>query len=206
MNLYNVKNIKDLPQLEQILPGNFMVVENFNGTNKLDFDDFVIGPRNTSFANQVFNDILSLSSYSVSLSSTVTSQVTSLSTSTFTSLSTLNSQIPYLSGLMSGNNNAGNSNARIGLIKMYKTTFTLLANSTIRTIGFALPTDIGLPLQNSDIQICPRNAYNVSLLYAWDITDVRVDAGNTTTYTVTLTTNTTDVGLDRSFDMTVSTI
>lgn len=69
MNLYNVKNIKDLPQLEQILPGNFIVVENFTGTNKLDFDDFVIGPRNTSFANQVFNDIITLSSYSVSLSS-----------------------------------------------------------------------------------------------------------------------------------------
>lgn len=83
MNLYNVKNIKDLPQLEQILPGNFLVVENFTGTNKLDFDDFVIGPRNTSFANQVFNDILSLSSYSVALTASdmrQMSMINSLST------------------------------------------------------------------------------------------------------------------------------
>ena len=41
MNNYNITNIKDLPQLEQILDGNFLVVENATGTNKLDFGDFV---------------------------------------------------------------------------------------------------------------------------------------------------------------------
>lgn len=80
MNLYNVKNIKDLPQLEQILPGNFIVVENFTGTNKLDFEDFVVGPRNTSFANQVFNDILQLSANVIMLSSYDTVLLTTVNT------------------------------------------------------------------------------------------------------------------------------
>ena len=49
MNLYNTTNIKALPPVEQILPGNFLVVEDTVGTKKLNFNDFVIGPNNTSF-------------------------------------------------------------------------------------------------------------------------------------------------------------
>lgn len=205
MNLYNIKNIKDLPQLEQILPGNFMVVENFNGTNKLDFDDFVIGPRNTSFANQVFNDILSLSSYSISLSSTVTSQVTSLCASTSTLTSTLSSQVQYLSGQMSGVNNVDTTSTVIGLIKISKSSILVSTNSVTGSAEFTMPTPL-TNLQNSDIVIRPSNVYSVSLLYAFNITSTVINNDNTTTYTVTLTTNTVDVSEERYFDMTVFTV
>ena len=100
MNLYNIKNIKDLPQLEQILPGNFLIVENPTGTNKLDFDDFVIGPRNTSFANQVFNDVTTLSTYAISLSSydgQIVSMVRSASALNQTFIRVLSTRIEVLS-------------------------------------------------------------------------------------------------------------
>lgn len=72
-DLYNTVNLKDLPQLEQILPGNFIVVENTAGTNKLDFSDFVIGPSNTSFYTPLANNIVSLSSSTLQLSANLAS-------------------------------------------------------------------------------------------------------------------------------------
>lgn len=62
MNLYNTTNIKSLPPVEQILPGNFIVVEDNVGTKKLDFIDFVIGPNNTSFYNPLDTRLKNLSS------------------------------------------------------------------------------------------------------------------------------------------------
>ena len=65
MNNFNTINVKELPQLEQILAGNYLIVENNAGTNKLDFSDFVIGPQNTSFYNGIANDIVALSAQTV---------------------------------------------------------------------------------------------------------------------------------------------
>lgn len=62
MNTYNVTNIKDLPGVDQILDGDFLIVENPNGTSKIDFKDFVIGPSNTSFYTPLATDVLTLSS------------------------------------------------------------------------------------------------------------------------------------------------
>lgn len=62
MAVFNTINVKDLPQLEEIIEGNFIIVENEFGSNILDFKDFVIGPNNASF----YNSITLLSAYSVS--------------------------------------------------------------------------------------------------------------------------------------------
>jgi hypothetical protein len=67
-NLHNSINVKDLPSLEQILAGNYLIVENVNGTNKLDFADFVVGPSNTSFYTSIANDIRSISAREIVLS------------------------------------------------------------------------------------------------------------------------------------------
>jgi len=61
MNSYNVTNIKDLPGVDQILNGDYLVVENPNGTSKIDFKDFVVGPSNTSFYTPLATDVLTLS-------------------------------------------------------------------------------------------------------------------------------------------------
>ena len=71
MNLYNTTNIKALPPVEQILPGNFLVVEDTVGTKKLNFNDFVIGPNNTSFYSPLDTRIKTLSTQVMSLSTTV---------------------------------------------------------------------------------------------------------------------------------------
>jgi hypothetical protein len=83
MNLYNTTNIKALPPVEQILPGNFLVVEDTVGTKKLNFSDFVIGPTNTSFytpldtrIKTLSTSVISLSSETISLSSNLNSVFT----------------------------------------------------------------------------------------------------------------------------------
>lgn len=97
MNLYNVKNIKDLPQLEQILPGNYLVVENFTGTNKIDFNDFVIGPRNTSFYNFLATDILAISSLTVNNTTALRSASAQLKSEIKTLNDTVTSTVEFFS-------------------------------------------------------------------------------------------------------------
>jgi hypothetical protein len=77
-NNYNSTNIKNLPQIDQIIDTDFLVVENYSGTNKLRFKDFVISPNNTSFYSSLRVDILSLSSYNNNLNT----NLISLSTNT----------------------------------------------------------------------------------------------------------------------------
>lgn len=204
MNLYNVKNIKDLPQLEQILPGNYLVVENFTGTSKLDFDDFVIGPRNTSFANQVFNDILALSAYSLY---TVSSQISSISASTLSAINTFTAQITSLSGQTLNNNFIENTELRQGLIKMGKKTILIDANSQLGSVSMILPLNLTMPLQNSDINVAPTSINPIGMDYIWYISNTVINTGsNTATYTITISTNTIGNNVDREFGITVITI
>lgn len=89
MENYNTTNIKDLPSVDQILDGDFLVVENPNGTSKIDFKDFVIGPNNTSFYTPLANDVLTLSGNVIAN----TNLVTSISSSTSTSISAISSVV-----------------------------------------------------------------------------------------------------------------
>ena len=84
MSIYNTTNVKDLPQLEEVINGNFLIIENQLGTNIIDFKNFVIGPDNASF----YNTIISLSTYSVSMSGTVNSGFRSLTAFTLSAINT----------------------------------------------------------------------------------------------------------------------
>lgn len=84
MSLYNTKNVKELPQLEEIIEGDFIIVENDLGTHILDFKDFVVGPNNTSF----YNTIVSLCSRSISMSATVDAKNQALSSNIITQVNT----------------------------------------------------------------------------------------------------------------------
>lgn len=46
-------NIKDLPQIFNIADGNFLVVENEQGTNIIDFKDIIISPEQTTFSTSL---------------------------------------------------------------------------------------------------------------------------------------------------------
>lgn len=84
MSLYNTKNVKELPQLEEIIEGDYLLVENDLGTHILDFKDFVIGPSNASF----YNTIVSLCSRSISMSATVDAKNQALSSTIITQVNT----------------------------------------------------------------------------------------------------------------------
>jgi hypothetical protein len=67
----NTVNIKQLPLKEEIIPGNFLIVEDTEGSKILDFKNFVIGPNNTSFYNSLVTNIRAVSTYSTSLCSNI---------------------------------------------------------------------------------------------------------------------------------------
>lgn len=201
MNLYNVKNIKDLPQLEQILPGNFIVVENNTGTNKLDFSDLVIGPNNTSFANTVFNNIVALSSNY----ETINSQITALSSSNDllnNSVSSLSSEI--FNGIIT--TNIDDTKIFYGIAKTLKTSFTIPSLSSYYLHSFIMPNTISA-LSSSDIFIVPQDFYSINLAYYWKLSAGYLTNGdNTNTYFLEISTNESAKDIDRSFDLTVTSI
>lgn len=93
----NVVNIKTLPRIEEIVDGNLLIVENEQGTNTIDFVNFVVGPNNVSFYTQITN----LSSQIVSLSSSTTTLINNLSTTTNQQLTALDARITSLSTTVS---------------------------------------------------------------------------------------------------------
>ena len=80
----NTVNIKNLPKIEEIIPGNFFIVEDAEGSKILDFRDFVIGPDNTSFYNSLVTNIRAVSTYNQSLCATINSNLTQVSRQTNT--------------------------------------------------------------------------------------------------------------------------
>jgi hypothetical protein len=64
----NILNVKDLPQAQEVLPGDFIILEDNTGTKIVDFRNFVVGPRNTSFYNALVTNINTVSTYGIRLS------------------------------------------------------------------------------------------------------------------------------------------
>ncbi|NBP04215.1 MAG: hypothetical protein EBU90_29825 [Proteobacteria bacterium] len=80
-------NIKELPVLEQVVPGNLLIIETDTGTNILDFENFIITPSNTTFYGEVLTNSTNISNLSVQeandyqlLSTTINSVSTDLAT------------------------------------------------------------------------------------------------------------------------------
>ena len=67
----NVKTIKELPRVEEVLSENLLIIEDQQGTKSLEFVNFIVGPRNVSFYNPMVTNIRSLCTYCTSLCSTL---------------------------------------------------------------------------------------------------------------------------------------
>jgi hypothetical protein len=177
----NVVNIKGLPRVEEIVEGNLLIVENEQGTNTLDFVNFVIGPNNTSFYNEISN----LSAVVVSLSASTTSLVLDLSASSNSSISsletTLNNRIDSLSATVSVAISgyfytAGKTTFNVGA-----TTSTLI--SILKPAVFNIEAnDITLTLGSSGFPT-PLSGFPVPYLFDYDI----VNTGTGTTFFIRLT-------------------
>lgn len=96
MAIYNNVNIKDLNQIEEITDSNFLIVENEQGTNILDFKNFVVGPNNVSFYSNLVSlssNVNSLSSQSSTDKTDLTTRINSVSTQSSTDLVTTSANI-----------------------------------------------------------------------------------------------------------------
>jgi hypothetical protein len=189
MALYNTVDIKQLPQLEEVVNGNYLIVENDSGTNILDFVDFIVGPDNVSF----YNVVESLSTRSVSMSATVDSKIQALSSDYYT-------RIKEASAFNLTTTQTVSSNI-ISIIKSVSSTaypnifysypdndIVINVGNSIGTTTFSSPIDT---IKLSDVNIIPSNfssasaAWFISLAYVSNINYPEMPY----TYTLTLETN-----------------
>ena len=83
-----IYNVRELPEIFTVADGDLLIIETENGTNILDFENFVIGPDNTTFGSTLSTnttDIAALSSSFDTLSSSLDSSIAALSSSVITS-------------------------------------------------------------------------------------------------------------------------
>ena len=178
MAIYNTTNVKDLPKLEEVVNGNYLIIENEFGTNIIDFKNFVIGPDNASF----YSTIVSLSSYSVSMSATVDTKFQILTAATLsainTKVATLTSNYPRY-------------------FEVYPTTITVAAGNKGASVNFN--SELSNILIN-DVNIVPTNMHAASSLYFASLGQV-VNPGNPPSpspYTYTIRVSTVNAPADNA--------
>lgn len=81
-------NIKELPVVEQINSGDFLIVETDTGTNILDFENFIVLPDNTTFYGEIVLNATNIGTLSTSIQALSTSLIPSVSTSLLTTIRT----------------------------------------------------------------------------------------------------------------------
>lgn len=181
MSLYNTTSIKELSQLEEIVEGNYIIVENEQGTYILDFADFVVGPNNVSF----FNVITNLSAKQISLSASVDTSLQTLSTNVLSAVNTVVSN----------------------LTANYPRYFEVYPNPIIVPNGtYSGKQDFNSELGNiapSDINVIPTNMAASQMRWALILTSVQ-NPGNPPsptpyTYTITISSDIPVVGDDAVF-------
>lgn len=96
MATFNTINIYELNQIEEVIPGNYLIVQNENGTNIIDFKNFVVGPDNVSWYTTFTSTCAQLTTTVNSLCNTTTFYVNDLNSKTSflsSSYTTLNNAI-----------------------------------------------------------------------------------------------------------------
>lgn len=188
MSLYNTTSIKELPQLEEIINGDYLIVENEQGTHILDFVDFVVGPENVSF----YSTVTTLCSRSISMSATVDQKVQALSADYYTRISEASASNLTTTKSVSSN--------IITIIRSVSSTvypsifYTYPENIVIPVGGTSDITQFSCPINTidqSDVSIVPTNfssasaAWYISLSYVSNPSYPEMPF----TYTLTLQTN-----------------
>ncbi len=102
-----IYNIKELPETFSVADGDLLLIETEEGTNIMDFANFVIGLDNTTFGTTITQhstDILALSSDFTSLSQQVNTDMATIVGSTTKAFVTLSAQDLYGPRLLKGTN------------------------------------------------------------------------------------------------------
>lgn len=82
-------NIKELPSVEEVQPGDYLIVETDTGTHICDFANFILPPENVTF----YGEIQSLETEFNLLSSNIQSTTTTISAISAQLITTINSTI-----------------------------------------------------------------------------------------------------------------
>jgi len=189
----NVVNIKTLPRIEEIVEGNLLIVENEQGTNTIDFTNFVVGPNNVSFYTQITN----LSSQIVSLSSSTTTLINNLSTTTNQQLTALDTRITSLSTTV--------SNAVSSIYYATSAIFIAYGSTASNVITITKPTSFNLQANDFVLTLAtsaqpaplggspnfPTGATGFDLISAFPLPFIRdqdvTNVGNVCQFTIRLT-------------------
>lgn len=181
MALYNATNVKELPQLEEIVDGNYLIVENDQGTYILDFVDFVVGPNNVSF----YSTVESLCAKQASLSATVDSKYQTLTSDV---LSAVNVKVAALTANYPR------------YFEVYPTTITVLNGTRSGQTNFN--SELGNIAVN-DINVVPTNSGAANMTWALLLSSIQNPGSPPTptpyTYTITIS-SPTSVSSDATFE------
>lgn len=94
-------NIKDLPEITEVIPGHYIIIETPTGTQIIDFENFILPASNTLITTSVTQQaesITNLNNNYLILSSTLNTNTTSLSNAITTNYNVLSTEINTLSG------------------------------------------------------------------------------------------------------------
>lgn len=82
-----IYNVKELPEIFSVTAGDLLLIETENGTNILDFENFILGVDNTTFGGTLSTNTTNIASLSTdfdTLSSSLTTSVKEISSSVLT--------------------------------------------------------------------------------------------------------------------------
>lgn len=122
-------NIKDLPESLEILNGDYILIETSNGTNIINFENFILPTKNTLITNLVNDNTTAIYKLSSDLTTDYNSKFTGVSA--------------YVGGLKTA--------------RVFKTTITIPQNESQGSGVFENATDFLISL--NDIIIIPANDY-----------------------------------------------
>lgn len=144
-------NIKDLPEITDVIPGHYILIETPTGTQIIDFGNFILPPSNTTITTSVSqnaNQITLLNTNYNILSSALNTNTTILSNAITSNYNVLSSEISTLSSKVDILNPI-----YVGYCKI---TIPASNNSGNNII---LPTPTSITLTVDDFMIFPANSY-----------------------------------------------
>jgi len=184
MSLYNTTSIKELPELEEIVEGDYLIVENDQGTYILDFDNFYVGPKNVSF----YSTVVTLCSRSISMSATVDQKIQSLSADYYTRISESSATNATTTKTVSSDIitiiKSVSSTVYPSIFYTYPEDIVISVNETLDITQFSSPINT---LELSDVTIIPSNFSSASADWFIYMSYVNNPSYPTMPYTYTLT-------------------
>jgi hypothetical protein len=93
-------NIKELPQLDEVQPGDLIIIETDTGTNTIDFSNFILPPENVTFygeITQLQEDVATINTELSTATTNFTTSANNLITELGTAVNNVTTQVAQFS-------------------------------------------------------------------------------------------------------------